>query len=510
MSSFKSSWPMFLGFIAIGVIFGVVLTSGFNFDNKSYADQSNKETIYTESNSEPSITQETLTAGNYNPNAFFVDVVKKVKPSIVTVYTKKNVKIPNSPWHRFFREFGMEDENQDNSREYKQQGLGSGIIISKDGYILTNHHVIQDVDELNVILTDNREFEAKVIGTDPLTEIALIQIEATDLKPAVLGDSDNLEIGEWVLAIGSPLELNFTVTAGIVSALGRDINIIRDTEGYSVENFIQTDAAINPGNSGGALVNTRGEVIGVNTAIASSTGSYIGYGFAVPINLSKKVVDDFINFGEIRRGYIGVGIQPMTKVRAKGVGLDQPKGVFIDRILENKAADKAGIKAGDVILAVNGVEVNKPNQLQAKISSYNPGDEVSLLIWRYGKEIKINVTLEGRDEAETAEQKPLVAKNDNVRSMGIQVQDLSDRQLDRLDLDSGVLVQNVERGSAAFKEGLRPNDIIYEVDDKPVKSAGDLKDYVDNLDSGEIIRLQVLSQTSGGNNFDRLVFLEIP
>lgn len=389
MYSFKNSWPMFLGFIAIGVIFGVVLTSGFNFDNKSYADENNKQSIYTESNIESAVNQETLTSGNYNPSTFFVDVVKKVKPSIVTVYTTKNVKIPNSPWHRFFREFGMEDESgENNNREYKQQGLGSGIIISEDGYILTNHHVIQDVDELRVILTDNREFEAKVIGTDPLTEIALIQIEANNLKPAVLGNSDNLEIGEWVLAIGSPLELNFTVTAGIISALSRDIDIIRDSEGYSIESFIQTDAAINPGNSGGALVNTRGEVIGVNTAIASSTGSYIGYGFAVPINLSKKVVDDFINFGEIRRGYIGVGIQPMTKVRAKGVGLDQPKGVFIDRILENKAADKAGIKAGDVILKVNDTEVNKPNQLQAKISSYNPGDKVTLLIWRYGKKNK--------------------------------------------------------------------------------------------------------------------------
>jgi serine protease Do len=510
MSSFKSSWPVFLGFIAIGVIFGVVLTSGFDFDNKTYADETSTQTIYSESSTEVPPVQETLNSGNYNPSTYFVDVVKRVKPSIVTISTSKNVKIPNNPWHRFFREFGLEDESRDNNREYKQQGLGSGIIISKDGYILTNHHVIQDMDELTVFLTDAREFDAKVIGTDPLTEIALIKIEASNLKPAVLGNSDNLEIGEWVLAIGSPLELNFTVTAGIVSALGRDINIIRDTEGYSIENFIQTDAAINPGNSGGALVNARGEVVGVNTAIASSTGSYIGYGFAVPINLSKKVIDDFIKYGEIRRGYIGVGIIEMTPVEAKGVGLDKPEGVLINRIIEGKAAAKAGIKAGDVILEVEGEKVSKPNQLQAKVGSHNPGDEISLLIWRYGKKMKIDVVLEGRDTEEGAEERSVAAKNDNVNSLGVRLQDLSDRQLEHLDLEYGVLIQSVERGSSAFKEGLRPNDVIYEVDDKAVKSTRKLIDYLDSLDAGEVIRLQVLSRTSGGNNFDRLVFLEIP
>ncbi len=478
---------------------------------KDYADETDVPAIYTESTPEQSPGQQTINTGNFNPGNAFVDVVKKVKPSIVTISTSKNVKVPNSPWHRFFKDFGLEEEsNGQQEQEYKQQGLGSGIIISKDGYILTNHHVIQDMDELTVILTDDREFNAKVIGTDPLTEIALVKIEASNLVPAVLGNSDNLQIGEWVLAIGSPLELNFTVTAGIVSALSRDINIIRDREGYSIENFIQTDAAINPGNSGGALVNSKGEVIGVNTAIASSTGSYIGYGFAVPINLSKKVVDDFMNYGEIRRGYIGVGIKEMTPTTAKGVGLDKPEGVLVERIINGKAADKAGIKSGDVILEVEGTKVNRPNQLQAKVGSYNPGDEITLLIWRYGKKLKIDVVLEGRESEETSEERPVAAKTDNVNSLGIRIKDLSDQQLERLDLDYGVLVQNIERGSNAFKEGLRPNDVIYEVDDKPVKSVDELKDYLANLDAGEVIRLQVLSRTSGGNNFDRLVFLEIP
>jgi serine protease Do len=502
---------MLLGFIAIGAIIGVVLTSGFDFDNKTYADDDAVATkIYSEPVTESPEPQQSLNSGNFNPNTVFVDVVKKVKPSIVTIYTKKSVRVPDNPWHRFFREFGLEDQQGNSQREFQQNGLGSGIIISKDGYIITNHHVIQEVDELTVKLVDDREYEAELIGTDPLTEIALIKIDASNLTAAVLGNSDKLEIGEWVLAIGSPLELNFTVTAGIVSALSRDIDIIRDGGGYSIENFIQTDAAINPGNSGGALVNYRGEVIGVNTAIATPTGNYIGYGFAVPINMGKKVIDDFIQYGEIRRGYIGVRIEEMTPVKAKGVGLDKPEGVFVSQVISGKAAEKAGIEAGDVILEVEGTVVNKPNQLQARVGSYNPGDEIELLLWRYGKKIKIDVVLEGRDDEQIAARESSESKTDNVNSLGIRVTDLTDRQLETLDLENGVLVQNVERNSPAFKEGLRNNDVIFAVDGKDVSSARELKEYVDSLDGGEIIRLQVRTRTSDANNYDRLVFLEIP
>jgi serine protease Do len=511
MSNFKNSWPVFLGFIAIGVIVGVVLTSGLDIDSKSYADKSGHEKIYAEPSAPEEVTQEPVTIGNFNPNAVFVEVVKKVKPSIVTIYTTKNVKIPDNPWHRFFREWGFETPQNQEPQEYQQGGLGSGIIISKDGYILTNHHVVKDVDELRIKLVDDREFKAEIIGTDPMTEIALVKIDAKNLSPAVLGNSENLQIGEWVLAIGSPLELNFTVTAGIVSALSRDINIIRDNPGYQIENFIQTDAAINPGNSGGALVNYKGEVIGVNTAIASSTGSYIGYGFAVPINLAKKVVDDFIEFGEVRRGYIGVSIRPVTPVIAKGVGLDKPRGVFIENVIDDKPADRAGIKSGDIILSVEGSEVNRPNQLQAKVGSYKPGDNIRLQVWRDGREMTFNVILESLDSqgGETAKQ-PGLASTDNLEALGISVADLNDELRSSLDVDNGVVVRNVKRNSPAYKEGLGTNDIIYEIDGKAIESVSQFNEYLSSLSKGDIIKIQVLRVDREGGTYDRLVFLQIP
>jgi len=493
----------------MGVIIGVVLTTGFNIDSKSIAEHNNSKTIYTESSDSDNDPQGTVNAGNLNPGNAFVDVVKRVKPAIVTIYTTKNVKVPENPWHRFFRGFGEEDESEGGEREYSQRGLGSGIVVSDDGYILTNHHVIKDVDELRVQLVDLQEFDAEVVGTDPETEVALIKINAKGLTKAVLGNSDNIEIGEWALAIGSPLELNFSVTAGIVSALSRDINII-GRGGYAIENFIQTDAAINPGNSGGALVNYKGEVIGVNTAIKTETGTYIGYGFAVPINLAKTVMDDFINYGEVRRGYIGVQIEPMTPIRAEGVGLEKPEGVFISNVLPGKAADKAGIKAGDVILEVDGMAVNRPNQLQAKVGTFNPGDEISLLLWRNGRKETFRIVLEGRDNEEVATRVDRPKEEKKVQSLGINVKNMSEEELSYYDLDNGVLIQSVDQNSPASREGLRRGDVIYEIDGKEVSSVSDLNEYIDSRESGTIIKLQTRSRFSDGNTSDRLVFLKIP
>jgi serine protease Do len=508
MSGIKDSFPVILGLIAIGIIVGIVFTTGFNIDNKGLAGKSEASTIYSEVSQEDEIP---VTASNFNPGTMFVDVVKRVRPAIVTIYTTKNVKVPNNPWHDFFREFGYREENpQGNQREFQQNGLGSGIIINSDGYILTNHHVIKDVDELKVKLIDGREADAKVLGTDPSTEVALIKIDLDDLTSANLGNSDNLEIGEWVIAIGSPLELTSTVTAGIVSALSRDIPIIRNQTTSGIDNFIQTDAAINPGNSGGALVNLKGEVIGINTAIASGTGSYIGYGFAVPINIAKNVIDDIIKYGEVRRGYLGVYIENMDVVKAKGVGLDKPRGVLITSVIEGKAAAEAGLEAGDVILKVEGLEVNKVNELQAKVASYNPGDEISLVVWRDSKELTIEVELQGIDGTLTAAPTDKKQEEKKIEKVGIQVKDLTSSQLSQMNLDYGIRVQSVDRNSKAARAGLGPNEVIYEIDGNNIESVEDFEKYLEKYDSGDVVKLKVRRKDNSGTTLDRLIFMEIP
>ncbi|MEJ2053267.1 MAG: Do family serine endopeptidase, partial [Calditrichaceae bacterium] len=462
MPKLKYSIAFAMALITIGVVVGMVLTTSFDLDKKSVAGEKDPK-IYTEAETNWASAggQDKPTAANFNPNAMFVDIVKKVRPSIVSVYTSKSVRVDQNPFYFFFREM-PQDENH--PAERRQEGLGSGIIISDDGYILTNYHVVKDVDELKVMMIDNREYEAKIIGSDPATEIALIKIDAKDLPVAVLGNSDNVEIGEWVMAIGSPLYLTSTVTAGIVSALSRNINIIQDGASGGIENFIQTDAAINPGNSGGALLNLQGQVIGVNTAIATRTNYYMGYGFAVPINIAKSVVEDLMKFGEVRRGYLGVYIESVDPVKAKGVKLDKPRGVIIVNVIDESAAADAGIKEGDVILSVNGQEVNQPNELQAKVGIYNPGDKVKLEIWRYGKKMDITATLKSREgEISVAENTESKQKEETVNNLGLKISNLKEEQLSELDLDAGVIVTSVEPYSAAARARISRGDAIYEI-----------------------------------------------
>lgn len=508
--NYKHSFTVVLGMIAIGIVIGIVLTTGFNIDSKSIAGPE-KGKLYTEAQQSPDLEQSNANKANFNPGSMFVDIVKNVRPSIVSIYTTKNVKVPNHPFYRFFKEWEGMPSDEGDSQSEMQNGLGSGVIISKDGYILTNFHVVNDVDELNVKLVDNSEYEAKIVGSDPLTEIALIKIEAEDLPAAVLGNSDAVQIGEWVMAIGSPLDLTSTVTAGIVSALSRNINIIRDNRNSprSIENFIQTDAAINPGNSGGALINSKGEVIGVNTAIATRTNYYMGYGFAVPINIAKSVVDDIIEFGEVRRGYLGVYIDRMSPTIAKGVKLDKPRGVFISNVMAGSAAEKAGIEEGDVILSVNGKEVNQPNELQAKIAIYNPGKEVELVVWRYGKQFTVKAVLKGRDNESGKNEKDKKKKEEkSLPDLGMKIQDLNKRELAPLDLDYGIIVISADQYSAAGKARIGQGDVIYELDGKPVKSVADFYDKIDDYKSGDVVRLK-LRRKLDKDIFDRLVFLEI-
>ncbi|MBD3224001.1 MAG: Do family serine endopeptidase [Caldithrix sp.] len=509
MSRTKQSIAYVVGLITIGVVIGIVLTTNMDFDAKSMADPPGGK-IYSEAEPSQSSDDQTLTNANFNPNSMFSDMVEKVRPTIVSVYTKKNVKVPNNPFFRFFREFeNMPDDEFHQQREIPQSGLGSGIIISKDGYILTNNHVIEDVDELNVKLLDGTEYQAEIVGTDPTTDVGLIKIDAEDLPTAVLGNSEDIRIGEWVMAIGSPLDLTSTVTAGIISAKGRMVNIIRDEDGRGIENFIQTDAAINPGNSGGALVNLKGQVIGVNTAIATRTNYYMGYGFAIPINLAKSVIDDLIEYGEVKRGYLGVYIEEVTPITAKGVKLDKPRGVFITSVIDGSAADQAGIKEGDVILKVNDKMVNQPNELQAIIGTFDPGQKVTLEVWRNGEKLTVDAELGGNSQPTSASAQGESESEKDMPELGLNVRNLQSSEMSELDTDFGILVLGVERYSAAAKANMARGDVILKVDGKKVESVSRFYDILQGYDPGSVVRLN-LRRKQNNELFDRLIFLEIP
>lgn len=497
------SYAMIAGLITIGIVIGVAITANLGIQSSAHAQRVENGALYSEATN--FVNQEKLTQSNFNPGAQFTDVVKSVRPSIVSIYASKMVSY-NNPFGDFFRYRNMPD---DENHQRKQMGSGSGIIISEDGYVITNNHVVAETDEITIKLIDNRTFDAKIVGRDPKTDIALLKVEADDLPIAILGNSDKVEIGEWVLAFGSPLELQSTVTAGIVSAIGRNVNILGGND--AIENFIQTDAAINPGNSGGALVNSRGEVIGVNSAIATRTNYYMGYGFAVPINIAKSVVDDLMEYGEVKRGYLGVYIAEVTPVVAKGVGLDQPKGVLVTSLMAGRAAAKAGIKEGDVILKVNGQQVNKPNELQARVGTLNPGESVSIQLWRDGRTITKNAVLQDKDGAtKTLSRKKEKKSKKSMPQLGLNLRDLNSKQSDQMEIEGGVVVAAVANYSAAADAGIRRGDVIFEVNNKEVDSVDRFNDVVEESSPGDVLKLKIRNLVSQNETFDRLVFVEIP
>ena len=289
------------------------------------------------------------------------------------------------PFYQFF--FGRPQQSQQPSA----MASGSGVILSNDGYIVTNNHVIEDANEIEVVLNDKRTFTAKLIGTDPNTDLALLKIEATNLPTIEIGNSDDLRVGEWVLAVGNPFNLTSTVTAGIVSAKARSINILNSD--MKIESFIQTDAAVNPGNSGGALVNTQGQLVGINTAIASQTGSYAGYAFAIPTAIMQKVVADLRQFGTVQRALLGIRMLDITQQVKDQLSLESMEGVYVGEVISGSAADKAGMKAGDVIVQVDGRPINASSQLQEQIGRKNPGDQITILVRRGQRSLTLQVTL---------------------------------------------------------------------------------------------------------------------
>ncbi len=472
--------------VVIGIIFGAVLVSGFGWVRPSYGD------VKIGADRPP---VEKLDANAAAFNDAFINVAQTVTPSIVQVTVVSTVKnkIPDS-FHFFF------PFKDDVPRE--QQGGGSGIIISDDGYILTNNHVVEDAKQVTVSLHDKREFDATVIGTDPLTDLAVIKIDAGNLPAAYLGDSDKIKVGQWVMAIGNPLSLASTVTAGIVSATSRNIDIIEDR--YGVENFIQTDAAINPGNSGGALVDLNGAVIGVNSAIATDgmTQRYIGYGFAIPINLAKSVANDLISNGKVSRGYIGVSIGEVSAATAKAIGLNEPKGVLVQGLVKGGAAEKADVQEGDVILKIDDKTVNQANELQSYIASKRAGAEVKLLLFRDGKEMERYVTLKSREGDEkivtdvldkNKKGKNLDNETVSFDDIGLTIKDMDRSELKEYDVENGVLVSDVKQFGKSFNEGLREGLVITSADRKTVNSVKDFESIVEKK-KGQAVLLKVVDK----------------
>jgi Do/DeqQ family serine protease len=380
-------------------------------------------------------------------------------------------------------------------REFKQygSGSGSGVIVSSEGYIVTNNHVIENASEIEVILNDNSKYSAKVIGTDPSTDIAILKIEGSGFQPIPLGNSDDLKVGEWVLAVGNPFNLTSTVTAGIVSAKARNINLLSDRSKQDVlpiESFIQTDAAVNPGNSGGALVNTKGELVGINTAIASQTGSYSGYSFAVPVNLVEKVMRDLIDYGIVQRGYLGVQINDITQEIKTKNNLPSTKGVFVAKVIEDGSADKAGIKDGDVILKIGTKEVNSVASLQEEIGKRRPGDKVSVTVRTKKGEEEIKELILRNKEGETK----LISKEEISKnaSLGATFVELTEKEKKELNISYGVKIKSIQPGklkSIGLVEGM----VISKVNNEPIESVEQLTTKLNGVNRG--ILLEIITES---------------
>lgn len=362
---------------------------------------------------------------------------------------------------------------------------GSGVIISPDGYVVTNNHVVDESDKIEVTLNNKRTYDAKVIGTDASTDLALIKIDAKDLPFISFGNSDDLKIGEWVLAVGNPFNLNSTVTAGIVSAKARNINILGSTDGSSssIESFIQTDAAVNRGNSGGALVNTRGELIGINAAIASGTGYYAGYSFAIPSNLVRKVAADLRDYGTVQRAYIGVNIRELDNKLATEAGINELQGVYVADVTDNGAAKEAGLKSGDVILKVENISVNSPSELLEIVGQHNPGDKVALLVRRNNKDMNFNVLLKNREGSTN------LAKREefNAQSLlGAEFVQVPEKLKNELGIKNGIQITGLSNGKLR-SAGIREGFIITQIDGKEIKSEADLASALGNKKGGVLV-----------------------
>ncbi len=428
----------------------------------------------------------------------FASVVKDAKPAVVHIQVSSTVETGqemdqffNNPF--FERFFGPQyRQQQPQPRKRQQQGAGSGVIISKDGLIITNNHVVEKADKITVILSDNSEVEGKLVGTDPQSDIALIKIDVNkDLPTIPLGDSDKLEVGEWVIAIGNPFGLSQTVTVGVVSAKGRTRMGINE-----YEDFIQTDAAINPGNSGGPLLNIHGEVIGINSALYSRTGGYMGIGFAIPINMAKSIEDQLQKHGKVTRGWLGVAIQDIDENLAESFGLPKVEGILISDVQSGSPAEKAGLQQGDVLLKLANIPLKDVTDLRNRVAMIIPGTQISMNVIRNGKPVDIAVTIgEQPSDFGSIAQQQVPKTNGSLKDYGLTLQELTPDLAEQLGYQDrqGVVISEVEPQSPADNSGLKPGQLIEEVNKEKVTSLKEMNQLIQESENKNRILLKVRS-----------------
>jgi len=458
-------------------------------------------------------------------NDAFIEISEKVNPSIVYIQTgeevevQRNSQIPFEGWpFDDSYQFPFQIPQEESPQQFWKQGAGSGFIVSKDGLILTNNHVVGTADEINVTMFDGKVYEASLIGVDPSTDVALIKIDTGANLPYLKMDLESeIKVGQWVLAFGNPLQLRFTVTSGIVSAVGRNLGLLRSSSTWAIEDFIQTDAAINPGNSGGPLVNLRGKVIGINSALVSDTGSFSGYSFAIPIKLAKRVMDDLVEFGEVRRAVLGVLVSPITDLDREALSLPENSGVLISGFVNSEEgwspAERSQLKQLDVIWKIDGKEVRSPALLQKIISSYSPGDTVNIEIFRGGYKDFFDVVLGTAPKPKKQELSSEKKIDSNVlESIGIEAQDVSFQDL----LDAGwenppkegLVIVSIRRGSSAHKRGMLNfvGFIITHIGEYEIQNMNEALDVLKNFESGAIVYFDIV----GPDGYPSLISIRIP
>jgi len=452
-------------------------------------DMDHKEVVFQRAEAKPAFSLATSTP--MTAELDFSSQAEKVTPAVVNIKAiQPALQMPqNDIFKDFFggggNPFFMDPGQQGQPQQRENAATGSGVIVSKDGYIVTNNHVVANATELEVTLSDKRSYKAKVIGTDPSTDLAVIQIKEGNLPVLAFGNSDQVKVGSWVLAVGNPFNLTSTVTAGVVSAKSRNISILKEKSNVPIESFIQTDAAINPGNSGGALVNLNGDLIGINTAIASPTGAYSGYGFAVPVNLVQKVAEDIIKFGAVQRGFLGIVIRDLDSKTAKEKDLTISEGVVVDSVNKESAAKDAGVLKGDVIIKVGPTKVNSVAELQEQIARHRPGDNVTLTVNREGKDLTLNTILknkEGKTEITKSDRKEI------FEVMGAEFSDLTPKEKKAAKVENGVKVSKIfPGGKLKTQTDMKEGFVITKVDKQSVNSSKDLAGVLEKKTGGVML-----------------------